>query len=441
MNDAHWKAVVDFLSQYPDLGAQSQEKLSEDDFSLEKMESFVEALGHPEQDYASLHVAGTNGKGSVCVLNAAALQAQGHKVGLYTSPHLKGPFAGIRINGKAIAAGEAANLLENMRPHLEAIPGITSFEIVTALAFLYFSKHEVDVAVIEVGLGGRLDASNVISPLVSVITPIDYEHQSILGESLSEIAAHKAGIIKQETPLVIAPQAEEVRELLHAQANKFDSKIVEVGRHVHGERGEFSNDGQNISLWSGVGLINKLDLAIKLHGKHQMENAITAYAALIVLDALGIPVGDDAIRNGFSSAEWPGRFEIMNGDMQIVLDAAHTPAAGLRLAEALEDYFPEKELVGLVGISGDKDAAALLAPIGNRFRGIVATQSEHPRAMKAERLAEDINNAGLQAIGIADPAQALKKAEEMLSADDVLVVFGSVFLVEQVRNLERKIQS
>jgi dihydrofolate synthase/folylpolyglutamate synthase len=435
MGKTKWQMVEDFLSKFPDLGARALENLREDDFSLENMEALVSALDHPERDYASVHVAGTNGKGSVSVLCASSLETQGRKVGLYTSPHLTGPCEGIRINGNVITPEEAVDLLEGMRPHIEAINGITSFEIVTALALLHFSVRNVDIAVIEVGLGGRVDASNVISPLVSVITPIDYEHQSILGASLSDIATHKAGIIKQDTPLVLAPQSEEARDVLYAQADKLDAKVVEVGRHVHVELGEFNEDGQEISLWSGVGLVNKLDVTLKLHGKHQIENAATAYAAVIVLDALGIAVGDEDIRAGFAKAEWPGRFEIMKGDASIVLDAAHTPAAGLRLAEALDDYFPESNIVALIGISGDKDLGALLAPMRERLGRVVATQSGQVRAMDAGQLAADIEALGIDAVGIADPAQAFQKARDMLGVDDLLLVFGSVFLVEQVRIL------
>src|SRR3972149_664542 len=206
------------LRSLPDLGAQTQGAMSAGDFSLERMAWLMEVLGQPQQKYPSIHVAGTNGKGSVSALCAAALQAAGLLVGLFTSPHLRGALQGISINGALVEQSELEASFEGLHPYLEQRTDWTQFEVVTALAFQHFARAGVGAAVIEVGLGGRLDATNVVSPLVSVITPIDYDHTSILGNTLPETAAEKAGIIKRGVPLVLAPQPAEVSEVIRKAA-------------------------------------------------------------------------------------------------------------------------------------------------------------------------------------------------------------------------------
>src|SRR3972149_8746487 len=198
--------MISLLRSLPDLGAKAQGAMSSADFTLERMAWLMAALGHSQQEYPSIHVAGTNGKGSVSALCAAALQAAGLRVGLFTSPHLRGSWQGISVNGAVVEQGELECTFEGLRPHLRQRADWTQFEVVTALAFQHFARAGVEAAVIEVGLGGRLDATNVLTPSVSVITPIDYDHTSILGSRLAQIAAEKAGVIKRGVPVVLAPQ-------------------------------------------------------------------------------------------------------------------------------------------------------------------------------------------------------------------------------------------
>jgi dihydrofolate synthase/folylpolyglutamate synthase len=438
MNTSKQAFVEAFLAEFEDLGQKDQTQMSTDDFSLEAMQSLMAALGNPEGEYASVHVAGSNGKGSVTALIASALEAQGYQVGTFTSPHLAGAMEGIRIDGERIGFDEAAQLLERMRPALKKLPDITHFEVVTALAFLYFGERKVDVAVVEVGLGGLLDATNVLMPTVSVITPIDLEHQSVLGNKLEEIAGHKAGIIKTNTPVVMALQDIEVRLVLRERAIKVGAKMFEVGRDVHVARRDFDRNLQHLELWSGTEEANTLKVAMKLRGQYQAENAATAYAALIVLDVLGTAVGDEAIRAGFARAEWPGRFEIVGKEPAIVLDAAHTAAASQSLAVGLDDYFPGKKVVALLGISGDKDLARLLEPLKGRLEFVVATESGQARAMAADAMAQELSSLGIDSVGVADPEEALRQAKERLGAEGLLLVFGSVFLVEKIGKLRHE---
>lgn len=418
-----------FLRELPDLAARNQYGLRASDFSLDRLSALMEAMGQPQQAYPSLHVAGTNGKGSVCALCAAVLQAQGYRVGHFTSPHAAGALAGIAVNGVAAPAEELQAAFEQLYALLEGEAGWTHFEVVAALMFVHFARAQVDAAVVEVGLGGALDATNVLLPQAAVITPIDYDHTSVLGSTLTEIATHKAGIIKPGKPLVLAPQAAEARAAILAQAALQAAPVVEVGIDVQVEPLSAGLDGQRFQV---LGRRDSQELKIGLLGEHQLANAATAYAALLALDDAGLPVSDAAMAAGFAAARWPGRFEVLRAEPPLVLDGAHTPAAARALRRALDQYFPEEPLVLVLGVSVDKDLASLLEPLAPRIRRVIATQSAHARAMPAAELAGRVAALGIAVQAEADPAAALAAAEATAGQAGVLVA-GSIFLVEQVR--------
>ncbi|MDA1329715.1 MAG: bifunctional folylpolyglutamate synthase/dihydrofolate synthase [Chloroflexi bacterium] len=430
MQSSDWDDVYHALDAYLDLSLQPQQALSAGSFSLDKIVKLLSILGNPEQEFPSFHIAGTNGKGSVSVLCAAAQQAGGYCVGLYTSPHGAGPLHGISVDNQAISPAQATALIIEVKIAAQQIPGLTRFELVTGLAFLYFARSKVDVAVIEVGLGGRLDATNVITPLVSVITPIDLEHRSILGKNLEVIAAHKAGIIKRGVPVVSAPQAPEVLGVLRATANAQAAQFIQVGEDVLYERLDVGVGGQRLGIWRPADPDNKVDLEIKLIGAHQAQNAATAYAALT---ASGLALDLPAIRAGFANANWPGRFELLQPDPPVVLDAAHTPAAAIALRHTLDELFPNHPLVVLIGVSADKDLAGLVVPLEGRLGSVIATQSSHPRAMPAEELATRLGEIGVEAQPVRVPADAFEIAMQVSAKGTLLLAFGSVFLVEQLR--------
>ncbi len=401
-------------------------------FTLENITWLTAALGHPQQQYPSIHVAGTNGKGSVSALCASALQAAGLRAGLFTSPHLRGPLQGISIDGKVVAQSELETTFESLRPHLEPRSDWTQFEVVTALAFLHFARAKVQAAVIEVGLGGRLDATNVLTPLVSVITPIDYDHTSILGNSLPEIAAEKAGIIKPGVPLVLAPQPPEVREVIKKTA-KAKTHIIEVGEDFLFEAGDFDLSGQDFQIWPASQPAQKTALRISLLGAHQVVNGATAYAALQVAKRHGLALDGDAIRRGFAAARWPGRFEVLQTKPALLLDAAHSPHAARALRRALDDYFPETPATLVLGVSADKDLAGIIDPLRPRLGLVIATQSAHPRAMPAAELQRRLAALGQAAEAQPAPAAALQRALALADEGGLVLVAGSVFLVEEVR--------
>jgi dihydrofolate synthase/folylpolyglutamate synthase len=435
----HYNAYVtpnlgSYLASLTDLALRMQNTMHAQDFSLGRMQILVAALQNPQQKYPSLHVAGTNGKGSVIAFTSAALQAQGYKTGTFTSPHLQGALRGIAINANPVSETELQATFQNLWLHLQNRDDWTHFEVVTALAFLHFAEQQVDIAVIEVGLGGLLDATNVILPTVSVITPIDFDHTSILGKSLAEIAAHKAGIVKSGVPVVMALQNAEAAKVIRNVAAEKQSALTEVGVDWLYKGGKLGPRGQDFHIRKDGESI-ALELQIALLGKHQLDNAATAFAALQAIKEQGIQISDVAIEQGFAAARWPGRFEVLQSDPAVVLDAAHSPAAALALRQALDEYFPRKRIVALLGVSGDKDLEGLLAPLSDRLDQITATQSGHARAMPAEELKEHLLNLGLPAQAEEDLKVALKNA--ILEADStaVVLVFGSVFLVELAREI------
>jgi len=425
-----------FLSSLPDLGARSQRGMQSADFALDRMHLLMESLGHPEKRYPSLHIAGTNGKGSVSAFCTAALQAQGYRVGRFTSPHLAGALAGINIDQSPVPEDDLEGTFGQMIPHLVRRQDWTLFEVVTALMFAQFARAQVDAAVIEVGLGGRLDATNVFTPLVSVITPIDYDHTSILGTTLAEIANEKSGIIKEGVLVVMSPQPEEARASILQIAKRKQALVVEVGKDIQFERISSDLSGQVFEITSPHSQ-HKARIKIGMLGMHQGENAATAYAALQAAHERSLVVSESAMARGFADARWPGRFELVRENPPVILDAAHSPAAAQALRAALDEYFPGQPIIVVLGVSADKDLAGIIEPLRERIVGAIATQSAHPRAMPASELQEKLKQLGLDAESETDPLKAVSEAIDLKIKDAVILVCGSVFLVEAVGQTRR----
>lgn len=419
-----------YLSGLPNLAQRNQHGLRAEDFSLQRLQRALSALGEPQQAYPSLHVAGTNGKGSVSVLCAAVLQAQGYRVGIFTSPHIQGALHGIRVDGQPASAAELQASFDTLYPQLAQQEGWTHFEVVVALMFAHFARAAVQVAVIEVGLGGLLDATNVLVPTVSVITPIDFDHTSILGSSLAEIAAHKAGIIKPGVPVVSAAQPAEAAAVIATQAAALHAPLTQVETDWQAELISADWQGQRLRVRGVGGEWQALQIA--LLGQHQITNALTAYAALQAMNGRGVPVSQQAIRAGFAAARWPGRFERLPGEPLTILDGAHSPVAARALRAALDAYAPGQRVVLVLGVSADKDLPGVLAPLAERIQMVYATQAAQPRAMPADELAERVLAFGLPAVAEPQPAAALQAARAACPPDGLVLVTGSVFLVDEV---------
>jgi dihydrofolate synthase/folylpolyglutamate synthase len=407
----------------------------------------MDSLGHPHQKYSIIHVAGTKGKGSVSAMCSSALRAGGYTTGLYTSPHLQDYTERIQLDGQPISHADLVELVEEIKPHVEAIPNLTTFEITTALAFLYFAHQKVDAVVLEVGLGGRLDATNVVTPIVSVITSLSFDHTYLLGNTLAEIAGEKAGIIKPGVPVVLSPQEAEARLVIERIAAERGSKLVEVGRDFLYAPEEHSLDGQSLRVWpaSEQALVDGFieshgaqewepaRLSIPLLGYHQVENAATAYAALMVFREKALPLQNEDLLKGFSQVFWPGRFEILQREPAIVIDSAHNRDSARKLRLALDDYFPGQPVVLVFGASEDKDIYGMFAELMPRVCQVIATRSFHPRAIDPDALVEMAHQFGRPAKIVPDVVAALEEAIGMAGGETMVLVAGSLFVAAGAR--------
>jgi dihydrofolate synthase/folylpolyglutamate synthase len=392
----------------------------------------MDSFGNPQNDFPCIHVAGSKGKGSVSAFCASALEYEGYKVGLYTSPHLRDFEERIKINGEAISRGDLVNLVDELKIILEEFPGITTFEIATAMAFIYFKREGVDIAVIEVGLGGRVDATNVITPLVSVITALYLEHTNILGDSLQEIALAKAGIIKPGIPVVLSPQNEDARQTVHTIAAQRDAPLKQIGEDFSFELIKSNLDKQVFSIKS-YDSKEHTELEISLLGQHQLENATAAYAALQVLRGQGIDINENAIREGFANTSWPGRFEILNRNPPVVVDSAHNPDSARKIKETLEKYFPSRPVILVFGVSEDKNISGIIKEFLPGTSLVICSQSTHPRALDVYSLMEYFKPFDCPVKAVIPIGQALKEAVNLAGEDAVVLVSGSIFVAATAR--------
>ena len=453
--DQRYEDALDFLYSFIDYSLKRNFRNAAEKFNLDRMRHFMNFLGDPQEDYDIIHVAGTKGKGSVSSLCASALKAEGYHVGLYTSPHMVRFTERIKINDEEISKAEVVSIVEELKPVAEKVPEITTFELMTAMAFLYFSQQKVDYGVFEVGLGGRLDATNIVTPMVSVITSISYDHVKILGETLSEIAGEKGGIIKEGIPVVVAPQKEEARLKLDQIAKERFAPLIQVGRDYLYAADSHSLDNQTLLVWTpdeqpmvdefiesgGRDLWSPQRLRIPLLGFHQVENAATAYAALKTAEKLGLVISQEAYRKGFSRVQWPGRMEIISKQPTIVLDSAHNRYSALRLRQAMDDYFPGLPVIMVFGASEDKDIDGMYQELLPRVRRVITTQSIHPRAIDAGELAALAHRFGRSALAVTPIEDALELALQEAGEEAVLLVTGSVFVVAAVRDIYQNQQN
>ena len=450
MNDVEmaYQATLEYLYTFVDYSLVRNFRNSPETFDLGRMRRLAEALGNPQDQYPVIHVAGTKGKGSVAALCASALRAAGYRVGLYTSPHLDDFAERIQFDGQPISHAELVSLVDEQRLTFQSIPRLTFFEITTALAFLYFARQKATAGVIEVGLGGRLDATNICQPRLAVITSLSYDHMALLGETLAEIAGEKAGIIKDGVPVVVAPQKEEARQVVERVAQERGSALIQVGRDYQFAALSHSLGGQSLQVWpdSAMGTSAKsIELEIPLLGLHQVENAATAYATLQVASQQGMPITEEQIREGFRHTSWPGRFEVLRYDPPVVVDCAHNRDSAAKLCKAVDDYFPGMPVVLVFGASEDKDILGMLEELLPRVRQVILVKSYHPRAADPEKLALLVQQAGKPVRIIPEVTEALDEALRQggseggknspggKSSPVLVLVTGSIFVAAGAR--------
>jgi len=457
-----YNLALDYLYSFVDYSLKHASELAKADFNLDRMYALMDSLGNPQNNYPIIHVAGTKGKGSVSALCASALSAAGYKTGLYTSPHLQDYAERIQVNSQPVPHGDLAELVEEIKPAVARVPYLTTFEITTALGFLYFARQNCNAAVIEVGLGGRLDATNIVTPRVSVITSLSLDHTLVLGDTLAKIAGEKAGIIKPGVPVVSSSQKDEALDVLAKIAGERGCDFTLVGRDVKFEPLSHSLDGQTLqirlpALLSGDRAIARsqskhhpslygddatmdvagapssaqgsLILEIPLLGEHQVENAAVAYAAL---KTSGLTVPNKAIQEGFAKIKWPSRFDVIRRNPPVVIDVAHNRESALRLRQTLDTFFPDIPVILLFCTLEDKDIAGMLAELSPRLERVVATRADHPRAPSAEWIAEQVRKADIPVEAVTPVAAALERALELAGDKKLLLTAGSVAFAGEV---------
>ncbi len=429
MTSPELQRALDYLYSFIDYGTKRSYRYSPEVFDLRRVESLLRSLGDPQLQFRSVHIAGTKGKGSTAAMIEACLRAAGLSTGLYSSPHLIAFTERIQVNGEPIPEAKLVELVEKLKPHAAALPEISTYELTTALAFMYFAERLVDCAVVEVGLGGRLDATNVLRPMVSVICSLSYDHTHLLGESLTEIAVEKAGIIKPGVPVILAPQQLEAELAVRQVAAEREAPLLQVNRDWHYAAGEWDLSGQSFRVWGEHDHKQAEELWIPLLGHHQIQNATLAYAALQVVDQAGLELAPESIREGLNNVEWPGRFQLISERPAIVLDSAHNRDSALRLRIALDDYFPGRPVTMVFGASADKDVRGMFIELSPRISKLILTRSDHPRAEDPAMLAELADSFGLDSDIIVPVAAAMQRARQISSDEHVILATGSLFVV------------
>ncbi len=408
---------------------------------LENTKKIMDILGNPYKSFHSVHIAGTNGKGSTSAAIASILQENGLRVGLFTSPHLVSFTERIRVNNIRVEESEVIDTASLIR---EAISGTdlnpTFFEFVTAMAFHYFSKNTVDWAVIETGMGGRLDATNVIRPQVSIITNISLDHCEFLGNDISDIIFEKAGIIKQGIPLVTSAEMPEAVKQLTDIVRERGSELHVFGRDYSGSL--LKMDDKQISF-DYTGYKNYRALSMSLTGKYQLYNACTAIRACEILRQKGFSISDYSIKKGLSSVRLEGRLEQVSKSPYIIVDGAHNPEAARQLAGSIRDLFPGKKIILIIGIMDDKDARGVLHPFMGIAESVILTKPGYERAASPERLAEvarDLTRSGKHHIPESITAtfnisDALGLAKTICRKDNIILVTGSFYTTGEAKQV------
>lgn len=408
---------------------------------LDRMEELLRRLGNPQDDLKVIHVAGTNGKGSVSKYLEEGLSACGYKMGLYTSPYIETFNERIRYDGADISDEDLEYYGQKVVSAAEAmvadgLDSPTEFEVVTAIAFLYFAGRQADITILEVGLGGIGDSTNVVkSPLASVITSISYDHMAQLGSSLAEIAVNKAGIIKTGCPVIANVPQRDAAKIIARKAYAMGSRLYDIS----GIRAAVSDEtpfSQKVSME----LYEKSysDVEISMVGRHQAENLKTALATLEILRKSGaVKLDREALYEGLKRARQPGRFEVISEDPVVIIDGAHNEAGAQALQETMAQHFAGKKILLVAGILADKEIDSIVKFLTKITDHIIVTEPDNPRKLAAEKLAEHVADFGVAAEAVSDVEAAVHRAKELADGYDVILFAGSLYLIGDVRRLWR----
>jgi dihydrofolate synthase/folylpolyglutamate synthase len=425
-----WYSLIDFERRQPIVG----------DLKLDRMRGLLRVLGNPHRALRIIHIAGTKGKGSTAAMLAAILREAGYRTGLFTSPHLCRVEERFQVDGKPIGQDELRAILRDIQEAASGhpLPGLTFFEVATALGFLHFRRRRCDAVVLEVGLGGRFDSTNVCLPAVSVITSISFDHMEFLGSSLASIAMEKSGIIKSRRPCVSGVTAPEAREVIERICGERDSPLrqVDADFNYRYEPGSVrSDDIRRLRVAVTTSTRQWPPLEVNLLGEHQAANAAVAIATVEVLRTAGWHLPDAAVAAGLAGVSWPARMEVVGRQPFVVLDCAHNVASANAVVETLNKSFPVGRRFLIFASSSDKDIPGIFRVLAPHFAGAWMTRfTQNSRAVPPERLAELWHEVGgASASHSPTAANALQAAQNATSASDLICITGSVFLAGELR--------
>ncbi|MFC1902815.1 bifunctional folylpolyglutamate synthase/dihydrofolate synthase [Chloroflexota bacterium] len=429
-----YQETLDYIYSYIDYEVAARPVYSPENYDLRRMDELLARLGNPHLKAKSVHIAGTKGKGSVAAMMASVLKTSGYVTGLYTSPHLSFLNERIRVDDRLISDDELVSLVEKLKPDIEAVDQkatyghLTTFEVMTAIAFDYFTVKGAEFQVLEVGLGGRLDATNVIQPEVCVITSISYDHTEVLGESLAEIAAQKAGIIKPGSIVIVSPQLDEAKKIVEDACYERGARLVRVGSDVAWHSLRYDSDRQQFRV---NGRLGSYRISMPLLGRFQLENAAVAVAALEVLVEKGFSISPDSIVDGLERVKWQGRFQILSHNPLLVVDGAHNPDSAHKLMESLEQYLDFDRAILVIGTSFDKNIAGIVSELSPFFDKVIVTRSRHPRAAEQLTVVDEFARHGVAVQVVDDVPSALSVSLALAGERDLICVTGSLFVAAE----------
>ncbi|KPL86207.1 bifunctional folylpolyglutamate synthase/dihydrofolate synthase [Herpetosiphon geysericola] len=424
-----YQDALDWIYSFLD----SEKKLPKNptEFNLPRVKAMLALLDNPQLRYPAVIVAGTKGKGSTCAFLESIARHSGLKVGFFSSPHLHSYRERIQINREPISQIQLVELINQVQPLLEQLDpelgSATTYEIGVVLGLYYFATQAIELAVLEIGLGGRYDAINSVDPVLSVIASISYDHTAILGDTLAKIAYEKAGIIKQHVPVISTVQQAEAAEVIGRIAAEQAAPLFIAGMAGLQEQAS--------------GVIAEYPLVIVpdqlgLKGDFQMQNAQLAASAAMLLRELGFPISDDAIRQGLATTQWPARFEQIANNPVTIVDGAHNGDSARVLLQALKQHYPKRPLTLVLGTSSDKDIQAIIQQLSTAATKIITTCSRHPRALAPERLAEMIQSTDARPVHQTNSvAEALTLAQQLTTVDGLICVTGSLFVAAEAREV------
>ena len=428
--------ALQYVLSFADYERASTSRVKYRDFNLKRVREMLRRLGNPHLVYPSVHIAGTKGKGSTVAMVASILTTAGYKTGQYTSPHLHTVRERIAMDGEPISERDFAQRVTEVRQVVDMVNAdpvlgpVTVFEVLTVLAFLHFRRAGAHIAVVEVGLGGRLDATNVLTPRLCAITNISLDHTEVLGDTLAKIAEEKAGIIKPGVPVVVSAQQPEALEAIVRIAQAKGAPLVNAGRDTSIELLSKDITGQELSITT---VKQTYRVRLPLLGDFQRENAATAIAICETLAGLGATITPEAIVRGLSRVKWPARVEVVAQEPLVIVDGAHNPYSIARLRESLQHDFTYANAHLIFGVNRTKDLGGMVAALKGLPGDVIATASQHPKAVPAQEVAQALASGGILAITKPDTAAALAYAKSRYRKGDLIIATGSLFIAGEVR--------